>query len=215
MLESLTTAREDVAWFFTSGDAAMGFHAAGIESSGSRVFDDDASHRAHMARRKHEHRRDVDRRGRIHRQLAELHDEQRKTLALAFTPFGAEAAPRRVQLAFATKGLATLAIVLSLDATFRAFKVAHSTTCEPTFPMLLGWFRSEVDPKGDKRWSVGRDELPQKLRPLRDEAVRIVTDALEAFDAVRMRDVLRRRDEREAVFQAEKARLHAKLWGVS
>lgn len=130
----------DLRWYFGS---SLGVGAQSYQSSGGSVFDDLASHWAHMRKRFPEHRRDVNRHTRIESRLGLVSGADRETLRLGFYPWGSEArASFSFRESMIRNGTCIAALVLRSTQAQRAFGEAHDADVTVPESIVLSWLDS-------------------------------------------------------------------------
>lgn len=180
--DKLHRTREDLLWYFTSRDAVMGLHAAGLMGGGGEcVWDALKIHEAHMAKRTWFHRRDVTRCDRVYQNLIQLEANHRHDIFDAYTPFGSG---RTTTFAMNAMRLGTrqlIGLVLKTEALTHAFKHAHKATDLPEVPMdlLLRWLERMVPEVNNALPST------HALRGALLEADRREGEAAAAYDVLR------------------------------
>jgi hypothetical protein len=108
----------DLEWRFGECEAVLGLHGMPLERNGNRPWDEAREEQAHRARRRPEHRRDVQRMRRVDAALGGIPGPDRRVVALACAPLQLpwQDDLREAQLreAFKREGtsLSTLAVVL-------------------------------------------------------------------------------------------------------
>lgn len=194
-------ALSELTWRFQAAEAALGIHAQNIAEGGSAVFDEAASHRAHMAHRTEAHRFAVAKMRKIDACLAELTEGQARLLAVTFTPAG-RATPH---LASAL-GLSINGRWVSLVGLALATGIAESA-------------RDRADAQEEPtRWldtKATRDEL----RAVQTSTLRALEGLVEAYEVRRLARVGREREERQeaarerqAMLERDVERMRVKLW---
>lgn len=164
------TADADLRWRFEASDAAVGFHAQAYEGGGGAVFDEAASHRAHMARRRSIVRDAVDRRARIDSRLARMGETHRACAVAAFTPYPW---PSSVREAFRVRDTTLAGLALFTFAAQERRARAH----RPGATMLefLTWETASC---------ASAKTFPDWLKGVRREAMAMRERALAAYEAV-------------------------------
>lgn len=197
-------AAAELTWRFQDAEAALGIHAQDIRGGkGGGVFDEAASHRAHMAHRTERHRHAVARMRRIDACLAEMEPGQARLLQAAFAPAGRASPHLASALGVSINGrwlsLVGLALATGIAEAARDRAGAQE---EPT-----RWLDTKAT----------RDEL----RAVQASTLRALEGLVEAYGVRRLARVGREREERHeaarerrAHLKAEVAALHRRLWGA-
>lgn len=212
MNDTLTQARAELAWYFTSAGQVLGLKAVALDGGGgSQVYDEARSHRDHMQRRRLEHRRDLRRVEHVEDAMRLLDFADVMTLRRGFTPYGAARATWKAQSVFAEKGRQLFCLVLALPDTVLAWRVAKSTTRLPTHAELRDWLERETE-------STNERSLPTSMAKLREAAARTLDGATERF-AAQWSEIVREaataaKAERERLLREELELLHIRLWGA-
>lgn len=171
---------EELGWFFMGVGPTLGLRSAGLERGAGGLYDDHASHLAHMGRRSVSHRVQVGRLRTVTSTLDRVSASARATLAAAFTSFGSGRASVQLQAAFAVGGRRLLAVAVATDAARRLWREAQGRSsasfCEllPTPPAILAVLEDALPMRG--RITAGSD-----LAPVLDESVRRVDAALSEY----------------------------------
>lgn len=139
--------RDELSWYFAGLGPTVGLRASPLEPSSRGIFDDYASHMAHMQRRDHLHRAELRRLDLVERTLAAA-VIARGTLAHAFTPVGAARASYRTQTALAWEGQCLVGLAVTTTA----------------FDRLYAARTPDYDPD-----TSGRPGINLRLRVLEDE----------------------------------------------
>ena len=194
---------DELLWRFQCAEAALGIHAQNIAEGGSAVFDEAASHRAHMAHRTEAHRFAVAKMRKIDACLAELTEGQARLLAVTFTPAGRASPHLSSALGVSVNGqwLSLLGLAVATGIAVKAQGQAEAVGD------LVVWLDTKAT----------RDEL----RAVQASTLRAMEPLVEAYEARRLARVGREREERHraaqarrAVLEAELVGLHRRLWGA-
>lgn len=211
MLSDYQKALDELAWRFQSAEAALGIRAQNIaEGKGGGVFDDMASHRAHMSKRTDRHHTAVTRMRRVDACLAALPRRTVEDLAVAFTPAG-----RANHLLFRAFALQTpfhevslLGYALHVGAVLAAFQRAHGGSEPRSRDTMIAWLNDEA--------TKGKNVVAGVVADTRIA----LESAVAAYEVQRLARLEVEREsreraqrEREALFEREMQALNLKLWG--
>ena len=211
MLSDYQKALDELAWRFQSAEAALGIRAQNIaEGKGGGVFDDMASHRAHMSKRTDRHHTAVTRMRRVDACLAALPRRTVEDLAVAFTPAG-----RANHLLFRAFAIQTpfhevslLGYALHVGLVLAAFQRAHGGSEPRSRDTMLAWLNDEAS--------------TNVVKGLVADTRIALESAVAAYEVQRLARLEVEREcreraqrEREALLSREVEALHARLWGVA
>ena len=205
----LSRARSEIAWFFGQSQSVMGLRGAGMEAGPASVWDEARSDRAHLGRLDVSYRAELAKRERIESTLLTMEPQDRKDLEAVYVPFGAARTSWQAIRVFSVGGRVLMALALRT----REIRVAYARVTEnatpPSSTELTLWVTHEVS-----RLATPVMPAKHRLRPALDAADARETAAAAAYDARRRVRVKEASDEREALLEAELAKLNVKLWGA-
>ncbi len=135
--------RDELGWYYAGLGGTVGLRAAPIEPTGRGIFDDHASHLAHMSRRDPTHRWGVRRMLTVQHTLLRCPPDLAAILSLAYVPFGAGRASYRLLTALAWEGLPLVALGLRSQAMGRLWG-ARRPDVDPTPAAMLDLLNDEV-----------------------------------------------------------------------
>lgn len=214
--ESLRGTVQELAWRFHAAEAAIGIRAqSAVPVKNYQVFDDLASHEAHMRLRDRKHRWAVSRMAVVDSTLSAVSEEARAAIRLAFTPGGR--ADSRVSRFFEIRvspftsdyegqSVSILAFALRSHAMRMAWAVHHESVVMPDQDQLLDLLTTTKNNDVLKTVFAG---AMAELRPHLKEYDR----ARQARIALEIEEQERKRRAREELCEVELVRLREKLWG--
>lgn len=214
--DELRSTMQELAWRFHAAEAAVGIRAqSAVPVKNYQVFDDLASHEAHMRLREKKHRWAVSRMTTIDATLMAISEEARAAIRLAFAPSGRVDA--RVARYFEVRvspftsdyegqSVSILGYALRSHAMRLAWAVHHESVVMPDQDQLLELLTST---KNVEVLKGVFDGAMSELRPHLEEYDR----ARQARVALEVEAREKARREREALCNVELLRLHEKLWG--
>lgn len=189
--QQLSATREELIWFFTSADAVMGLHGAGLERGSATVFDDKRSWEAH--RRLHDawHRSQIAKRARVVDLLFGLEKAARLDLARVYVPFGTGRASPRTIAVLTRQKRPLLGLVLHTEGLRRAFARQYGDEVDPPQDIMLRFVDDALE-------NAPNEGLKQnhKFRKALDEADERETAAASVYDVAR-RESLRAASKQE------------------
>jgi hypothetical protein len=204
LTQRLSATREELIWFFTSSDAAMGLHGAGLEP-GSVVFDEKRSWELHLRKHAAFHRHQVAKRARVVDLLFGLSAEHRIDLARVYVPFGTGRADPRTIARLTKQKRPLLGLLLHTQAIRRAFAKDYGDEVDPPADVLLRYVDDELEGTANEPLKSNH-----KFRRALDEADERETTAAQAYDAARPESLrAEQRREREDL-EAELDRIDRK-----
>lgn len=180
LTQQLSATREELMWFFTESDAAMGLHGAGLEKGSASVFDDRRSKELHDRLRHPHHRSQIAKRRRVVDLILGLPREHQDALTRVYVPFGTGRAHPRTMAVLTRQKRPLLGLVLHTAALRRAFAKEYGAEVEPPADVLIRFVDDELEDAPNEPLKTNH-----KFRRALDEADERETEAARLYDANR------------------------------
>lgn len=180
MDEAYGQAWDDLIWRWRGQGASVGAARScsmDPDHSGG-VFDDEASHRAHMARRKQSYRDDIDRRARIDFLLAVCGVDVTVTTKLGFESYGAARASYVLQTAMGRRGSCMIALGLKTRIARVAYAREFQRLDEIPPSKMLEYFENQIRTT-EHGSALAKSHVLSKVA---DEAYETLTAAVGVYD---------------------------------
>ncbi len=213
-MTDLIAARDEVGWFFTSAESAMGLRAQAYEGGGGVCWDEARCERAHAALLSVGHRAAVSRYERVLATLGRLPRGTFLDLASVYTPFGAARTSWQAYCCFSQGGRPLLGLALRTPQLRMAYARKKSSVVAPAFADLLRFVEREVSHLDYRTIRPGH-ALPRghRLEPALRAADGREIAAAAAYDDLRRARVGAEAEARKALLDAHLDALRIKLWG--